>query len=320
MQKTKKQLLGLAGLATVAIMTAVACAMPAPGAAAVDHGYECDSAETGNECATTGDSVNLNVTVREGNYNARFVKPRDNSVTTDKIVDVEIAYDQVDRIETLIEYKNDAGDTVNQVINTYSPTDEYGTHTFQINTETFSDSDRDYKLTVRAYNAYGGMREDVVTFKYRAVAAEIKGNAENGDPNLEVSINEDVEKISVLAYDKAGNPLFVDENGKEAPIVLDRSAIDPTTGKILVQLPFEKYGAQPGEYTVTVSAYNADDEIISMVTVPVKYAPATPETPNTGSLFGDLNITRVDYILTGLIAFSLVAGFALYLVCRKNHR
>ncbi len=332
MQKTKKQLLGLAGLAAVGIMTAVAYTMPTPNAAALTgpvegisdegyaHGYDCDNSQPGNECATASDGVELNITVREGKYNARIVRPRDNSVTTKHLVDVEIAYEQVDRIETSIEYKNDAGDTVTKVINTFSPTNDYGTHTFQIDTAAYSETDRDYKLTVRGYNPYGAMREDAVTFKYRAVAATINGAAENGDPKLEVDINEEVEKISILAYDKAGNALFVDENGKEVPIILGRDAIDPKTGKILVQLPFEKYGAEPGEYTIAVNAYNADDEIISMVTTIANYAPALPETPNTGSLLGNLNITRVDYILTGLIAFSLVAGFALYLVCRKNRR
>lgn len=49
--------------------------------------------------------------------------------------------------------------------------------------------------------------------------------------------------------------------------------------------------------------------------------PVTPETPDTGlNLFKDLNISRADYIITGLIAFGMVTAFAAFLMIRRSKR
>ena len=69
-----------------------------------------------------------------------------------------------------------------------------------------------------------------------------------------------------------------------------------------------------------MDAYDKNGNIISVKTTPVEYTPATPELPNTGSLVGGLNISRLDYIVTGLIAFALISGFAVYLALRKSRR
>lgn len=46
-----------------------------------------------------------------------------------------------------------------------------------------------------------------------------------------------------------------------------------------------------------------------------------PEAPGTGlNLFKDLNISRADYIVTGLVAFGVVTGFAIFLIVRRNKR
>jgi hypothetical protein len=58
-----------------------------------------------------------------------------------------------------------------------------------------------------------------------------------------------------------------------------------------------------------------------MQTIYIEYSPITPDTPNTGMLsIGDLNISRIDYLVTGLIAFGVAAGFALALIYRKSRR
>jgi len=169
------------------------------------------------------------------------------------------------------------------------------------------------------------VREDTVAFNYTAIEAVHEEVAANRDPILDITLNGEVSYVLVHAYDRAGKALFVDAEGNAVPLRLNRDDIDPITGHISATLPFEQYGAESGDYTAVVVAYNDADQILSMVTVPIKYLTpddaVIPEIPNTGSLrIGSLNITRLDYLLTGLIAFVLVAGFAVFLVCRKNRR
>ena len=95
--------------------------------------------------------------------------------------------------------------------------------------------------------------------------------------------------------------------------------IDPETGKITVELPMSDYDAPEGEYTGHVVTYDQNDDVLGQYTFTFYYKP-TPKLPNTGSVFANLNIARADYIITGLIFFGLVAGFAIYLIGRRSHR
>lgn len=305
MQKTKKQLLGLAGLAAVGIMTAVAYAMPA--AAAEDVPPEDDG------------NIHLVVQIRNGANTARIISPEDSSFTTQEIVPVTYRYEEAEKIEVLVEYKDASGSTVSKLVDSYVPTTNAGERTFNLDLTRFDSLDNNYKLIIRAIDGRGSINEDTVTFGYRAVTSQPEKPAENGDPQVEIEVTEKVDKVVVQVYDEDGNPIFVDKDGKEEPIILDRSDIGED-GKILVPLPFEKYGVEPGNYTVVSVAYDKDGQVISMSTSDVKYTPNTPDTPNSGFTIGDLNISRVDYLVTGLIVFGTVAGFAIYLVCRKSRR
>ncbi len=312
MQKTKKQILGIAGLAAVGIMTTIAYAMPAPGAAAIE-----------------GSTVNVNVTIGEGDTRVAILNPLDGSDFIDPDLEVKSSYEDSSKIEYYLTYTNDSGAEVQTNVETFTPSQQIGEHSFNLNLAPYGY--RAFKLRAVAYGNGGTTREDTVSFNYRAIQANFdRGAKDNGDPILSVKANSQVAKIRVQAYHKDGRPLFVNADGQEEPLILDASAIDPNTGEFIIDLPFERYGADTDEYTTVISAYNAADQMISMVTLGVNYTvggndggsgSTTPNTPNTGStLFSDLNISRLDYILTGLVAFGAVAGFAIYLVNRKNRR
>ena len=320
MQKTKKQLLGFVGLAAVGVMTAVACAMPA---AAADEVVPPSS---------SGD-VNLTVTVRGGKNLARITKPLNRSTVVEPIVPVSYDFDESTNVKTYIEYVDADGIKHEELLDNFNPTEVYGTRTFDLNLDNYGGREQAYTIKTVSTDQYGGTNEDAVTFNYRAVNAEFqKQPASNGDPIIDIEINSAVEQVLVSVYDKAGKPLFTDDKGNEIPVVLNRSDIDPATGKITKILPFGEYGAPNGKYTAVVVARNADGNTISMVTIDTDYAiikpvdpekptdPDTPDTPNTGFTIGDLNISQVDYLVTGLIVFGAVSGFALYLVYRKSRR
>lgn len=320
MQKTKKQLLGFAGLAAVGVMTAVACALPAAAAEDVPP--------------SAGGNTEVTITVRSGVNNVSITSPADASVVTDPNVAVTYSYEETTNVKTYVEYKDSSNKIVRELVDNFTPTDSqvYGTRTINLDVTKYSAKEKDYKVIVVATDQYGGSKEDTITFSYRAMTAEVEEKpSSNGDPITNIRVNGEVQQILVSVYDKNGKPLFVNKDGKEVPLVLTRDDIDPVTGAITTILPFAEYNANDGQYTIVVSAYDGKSEdgaaLISMITLAADYAlikpvdPNLPETPpNTGFAIGDLNISRVDYLITGLIVFGTVAGFALYLVYRKSRR
>ncbi len=313
MQKTKKQLLGFVGLATVGIMTAVAYAMPA--AAAEDEPL------TG-----TGD-VNVVVTVPTQEGSGKITLPVDGRVETEPETEIAYMYNEIGNAKLYIEYKDQNNNIVRKLLDDFTPDEPYsaGERRLTVNLLDYSEKENDYKLILQVTNREGASTgDDIVTFSYRVMTANFeKKPASNGDPILNIDINSEVDKVYVYIYDKNGEPLITDEDGNEVPVLVNRDDIDPATGLITKVLPFAENEAANGKYTAVVVAYNAKGNIISMVSLDTEYTfvnPDLPETPNTGFTIGDLNISRVDYLITGLIVFGVVAGFALYLVYRKSRR
>ena len=302
MKKTKKQLLGLAGLAAVGVMTAVAYGMPAPDASAIDN-------------------TTVNVQVSEGAPSNVFASPRDGSETANAKVNVVTNYSQAKRLEFSLTYKDESGNTQTVALPSYTPSDDAGTYSFELDVAPYGFGEFALHTSVVGYD--GVAREtDTVSFTYNAAVVDTdQGMDDNRDPIIGIEVSDSTKRVVVTVFDKDGNPAFVDENGNIVNIELDRSDIDPVTGKLLVTLPFEKYGAKAGTYTAVISAYDQDDKLLSMQTIYIEYSPITPDTPNTGMLsIGDLNISRIDYLVTGLIAFGVAAGFALVLIYRKSRR
>ncbi len=304
MQKTKKHFLGMVGLALVALLTLVAYGLPSP---------EASAAEEGN--------VDVQVVVGEPNMNNRINAPRDGDIVVKPDLEISSSYSQASKIEYFLTYSNADGQEVRVPVGSFTPTENSGVNTFAVNLDGYGGFNN-YRLTSVAYGNNGAQREDTVAFAYRAINVYYNGLNDNEDPQLKAEVNEKVDKIQIQVYDKDNNPVFVDENGVEHPIIVDKSAIDPETGELLIDLPFKEYGVPEGDYRAVVVTYDENDVILSIDTVPFTYKLRgnTPEVPNTGSMLENLNISRLDYLLTGLIAFGAVAGFAIYLICRKNRR
>lgn len=328
MRKTKKQLLGLAGLVAVGIMTAVAYAMPTPDAAAAEQTtYECNDndADPSNDCAKGDSGAQVQVVISEGTPSVSNTSPQDGSMLSDPIVKIAGTYSQVTQIDFYLTYTKNNGTGSDGIVrrvnlSPYIPaTTEAGTYAFDADLTPYGQGDYTLHVSAKGYN--GSDTSDTTSFSYRAMTVEVDPETTpNGDPSVDLTIDQTIDKVYVQVYDK-DNPLFKDENGQPLSIEVSRDDIDPATGKIKVHLPFEANGAKAGEYTVVAVAYDENGDIVSMVTTPLNYKPVVPDVPNTSAgFFADLNITHIDYLLTGLIVFGLVAGFALYLVCRKSRR
>ena len=299
MPKTKKQILGLIGLAFVGLMTAFAYCLPAPGAAA----------ESSN--------IDVTVTVHPDNTSITILQPTDGSETSDGTTKVSVQYSEADRLDFRLTYTNADGQVQTVDLPSYDPTEPNGTYEFDLDLGQYGYGD--FVLTTTASSAGGSTHEDAVSFSYQSAVISDGGTNEDGNPVITIDPSDDVDHGDVQIYDKDGNPIFVDEDGNETPIVVDRDDIDPETGEIKVELPLDGYDVPEGEYTGVVITYDKDGNVIGRHTFTFYYKP-TPKLPNTGSVFAGLNIARADYIITGLIFFGLVAGFAIYLIGRRSHR
>lgn len=302
MKKTKKQLLGLAGLAAVGIMTAIAYGMPAPDASAAEQ------------------DTTVKVQISEGAPSNIFASPRDGSETANSKVIVVTNYSQAKQLNFSLSYKDQDGNTQTVVLPSYTPTDDAGTYSFELDVAPYGFGEFAIHTGVVGYDNVT-RDTDTVTFTYNAAVVNPEpGKTENGDTVIDIEFSQDTERIVLAIFDKNGNPLK-DKNGNPVTINLDRSDIDPATGKVSVTIPFSEYGAKAGTYTGVVSAYDKNDNLLSMFTFEIVYAPVTPDTPNTGMLsIGDLNISRVDYLITGVIAFVVAAGAAFLLISRRSRR
>ncbi len=310
MQRRKKQLLGLVGLVLVAAMTIAAFSLPSGDASAAEEGGG-------------GTQTVINVTIPESGQVIRV--PQINSETfVDGMtiitpnVDLPVYYSHITTMSAYLTYVDRDGKEQRISAPTFLATDEAGTHTFNFQLT----EQADYTAHITAMGRNGQELTETITFKYRAM--RVVYNEESDDkknPIFKIEANEAVSSVVLHVYDKSGKPAFRDEHGNEITFDYTRADFDAETGALTVTLPFAQYKLAAGDYTVVATGYNAEGDVVSVNTTTVKYAPIAPDVPGTGSmLLDDLNISRMDYLVTGLIAFGAVAGFALFLVFRKNRR
>lgn len=167
----------------------------------------------------------------------------------------------------------------------------------------------DYYLGVRLAN--GAER----TVKL-AVAGDTGTNNSNPNPVIDVNVEEGVEKVEIIVYDKDFKEVF----RFEVPV----SSI--TTNHI--ELPFDLYGLKDGEYYTAVVPYarNDEGELVPLITEEearknaIKSVYGAPEVPNTGNLFAGLNLSEKDFLLSGLVIFSVITAGGIFILRKQEAR
>ena len=321
MKGKKKQLLGFVGLALVFAMTAIAYTLPAPEAVAQD--------------------LNISVTVTDdgAEASARIISPAPGAVLTNRSTTLSISYRKVRSMSTTVKCTDEDGAEV------YNKTEDVALEAASgvVNKAIEVPETSNDVSCVAEMSAAGLENEplnDSVNFTFRAMNLPNPGTEEKpvkpvqpGDecedgetcgkvdeennPVVDVNVSDNVYQVSVQVYDTDENPIFVDKDGNPTPILTTKDAFKD--GKLSITLPMSDYNAKPGKYVAYFTATNSKGEVISVNEYWFEYMPKV-ETPGTGSIFKDLNLSRVDYLLTGLVAFGAVAGFAVYLVFRKSRR
>lgn len=162
------------------------------------------------------------------------------------------------------------------------------------------------------------------------VDIEAKQSDVDEDPIANYSYDPDITDHAVLN-------VYTDDG----QLITSLADIPVTIGEYTSTLPFAENGLEEAYYKVEIVTYDAEGNVIGTDIDRFYYALSggtpepTPEpeptpkpeeedddvpaVPNTG-LFTNLNISRADYVVTGLIIFFASAIFALIYITKKSHR
>lgn len=306
MKKTRKKLVGLFGLAFVVAMTIFASTLPSPMASAI---------------STVTDHITVVVRNPEEAPAASIGSPDsgDRFITPDQ--EISINYHNIKSYKLIVTYTDENGvEHPSKTVVEESVEGGVGpaAHSFRGIAEQFGYG----KYTIRL-DAIGDddapLPGDTIKFEYVAIEADSSSNSETGNPYIDLNFDQDqesltddlkIDRVVITIYDKDGNPV----DGMP-PIV-----VKPPVEK--VEIPFDQYGISEGEYTLVIQPFNsADEALFDTVVLNINYTGeediVVPSTADTGGMFKNLNISRADYLITGLGLF-LIVGIGGIVFIRKH--
>ncbi|MBQ6396348.1 hypothetical protein IJH89_02050, partial [Candidatus Saccharibacteria bacterium] len=328
--KQRKKLLGLFGLALVALMTVVAYFLPTDAAA-----------------ESTSHTDVIRVTVYDQYPSVELTKPLSEETLTSPSVTVGFNYENANHVNFQLTYETvdeTTGEVVTKTINlpkfdpaNLDPTFEYASGSDEITIDLTALTDEQgnpldltygrFVLTAVSESAIG-RGEDAVEFYYvPAKATEVGTEDSTNDPIVNVEYDEGVAKVELMIYDKNGNPLL------DSPIVVENPANESGvhgSGSQNITLPLGSYGLASGDYVLGLTAFRAEtdpatgetsySEIYSpFPNYPISYTqPEAPAIPNTGRLLESLNIATSDLVITSVIVFTFAVFVAFAILTHKK--
>lgn len=287
MKKTKKRVLGLLGLILVIITTIFAAFLPGPEA----------SAEGGITSVTDTISVRVVGSVPD----ILNVKPINGSVFIYPDQDLSFDYENVEYLTITIRYTDK--DDVEHIIPLLEKDDpesfvDYipGSYSTPLDLLAEDYGYGEYRVEIVGIGFNDVKDFETVEFALYPVVGEAN-EADDGKVYLDLQYdteNENINTIGINIYDENGNLVNV------------LSPITVNTPDMRVELPFAENNLPTGNYRIEITAYNAKGEALYKPYITYYYYEMIP-VPNTGALFSNLNISRTDYLVTGLIIFFLAA-------------
>ena len=303
-------------------MTAVAACLPLPGASAV---------------SSVTDTVVIRVVGDSPNVDVSGITSGTTTISPNQSVNVN--YENVDEFSVVLKYKDKDGtehtyqlinDTRNYVAGSEAilldldkGTYSYGGNTYPLPGVGYGE----YILTTTGEGHDGVSDEQSVKFTFIPTTATATANDETGNVEVDLDYNDedgtgpdhdDVTKLVLKVYNENGDLI-----SPMTPVTVNAPETKAT-------LPFGDYDLPSGTYTIEVISYNSEnDELYRYYYTFVVYkALPVPDTgggddanaPDTGGLFKNLNISKSDYLITGLLFFFLVGFSGIVYITRKEKR
>ena len=311
MKGIKKKLLGLLGLFVVAAVTAFAVLLPQPGASAANNN---------NMYYSTTDEVEVRVLGEEPMV--KIEEPISGTVFNDRNKhQLKVIYENVDRVVIKIERTDASGNVYRFTVDDFNAGYQPGSDIYEMD---FSADDYiygHYKVYIDGYGdpRYSGpLAEDIIEFDLVPAGGVTEGD--DGTVTVDPGVNPDddrVTRVEVNVYDDNGN--LVDELSPQEIL----SPFDPK------EIPFAEKGLDEGWYTVVVTEYDQDGNVLSEreyrfyykpVEIPSPEAGTIVPAPNTGGFLANLNISRADYVITGILVVLTIAAIGIFLVARSRNK
>ena len=301
MKKTRKHIIGVFGLVLVAMMTFLAIGIDTPGASATS--------------ATDTITVRVVGTVPK----VSLLQPSGNITTTSSNQALKIDYENVRSITIKMAYTDKNG--VNQTVTlsdpsdpAYSPDGAPGSLTEGVNLSNYGTGK--FTFTVSGTGEDGVTSTDTLEVTYYPVISNIE-EGDDGEVYVDIDYDPDVVK---------DGEVYVYVDGKKTDIVLRIPEDIGSDGKILI--PLDDLGPGDHKISVEIVAYDEEGKPVDGIYIEDNDIPyetvEVPDTnaPDTGGLFRNLNITKEDYLVTGLIVFFVfgVVAFGIVARNRKNRR
>lgn len=296
MNKTQKKILGYLGLAFVTAITIFAAFLPGPEASAT-------SAVT--------DVINIRVISRTPS--AEIIKPASGSVFVSPEQSIRILYDYTRTLRVNIQCTDRDGVVRDKVLWDDGLDNETGELSFDFVEISDELGFGEYVVTVNGIGVDGiPSPGDSVAFSYYPVIGSINSNSETGKVLLDLDYLPyeangigKVNTLEVNVYDQDGNPIS------------QLSNIIVNAPKTQLELPFDINDIRQGKYRVEIFAFGIDGNLLYLPYYTVaEYNPLPPEAPNTGKMFETLNISKVDYLITGAMMFLIIGVSAIVFVIR----
>ena len=323
MKKQHKRILGLLGLVLVAVATIFAAFLPGPQASAV-----------------SGVTDTIKIRVVNGGPVVDILDPTSGEIITEAGQPIKVEYQNVNQVTVTLTYTDLEGAEQTMVLDTfnadYAPTGNYE--------KTFNLWDLglgygEYKITVTGVGV-DGVSEDEVVFGYYPMDATLEhmsgGGSDSSDDEGGTSGGDseqgegtdDGDYSVIFDYDEDGPAIptsatlwVTDEDGNQMGETRD-----------IVPFPTDKYdfslsdfvGTKSGTYIIYVNMtyeYNGKtyNRLVKFV-VNYHYWGKEIVTPDTGGFMGNLNISKTDYLVTGLIVFGIVGVCGFRFVAKSDKK
>lgn len=298
MSRACKKIVGLAGLAFVIGITAVASGMP-----------------PAKEVSAASD-VNVQFKITDEQYFAEILQPSEGSILfVGEKATAKINYHLAESIT--VQLITPLGEVA--LNEAYNPTDDAGRFEVALPLKEFGR----YILRVSGTDSLSNsMPSNSINFEYKGISiippATGEGDYEDDDSNyseiISVGYGAGICKIGIEAYDKT-------DTEKQRPLIdgvehiIGVPKVTDESGKI--DISRSDLGLGTDEYRIVVNAYDciSDEPVDSDEFV----IPGMVEPPKTGgiNIFGT-TIDRLDYLIVGLIVFGTAVIAAFFLLRRHK--
>ncbi|MBR3264320.1 hypothetical protein IKF94_03820 [Candidatus Saccharibacteria bacterium] len=298
MQIARKHLLGLGCLAVVGAITAFACTLP-----------------TG--AVSTAGGVEVIVEVYASGAETVIHKPQDGEIFNSPIITFSETHSHAKSVTYYLSKLNSDGSVAwKKELTDYKVTGEdiSGTTTFDLNMNEHGGTGV-YIFESDIIGIEDLPYSDHVQFTYAAISAETPTVSPTGaSVSYRVNYTSGVKSFTYQLFDANNNPV-------SQPINVNTD--DPVAGGYKdIEIDVTNLDLATGKYKILTIGYAGEDGTgmtIGSSIVSFDYiSPNSPDVPNTGSLLASLNISRADYLITGIIGFTAISIAALFIVLKSK--